>query len=318
MKSERRHELEKNELADRLATGIESTKSIMPALLGGLALVAVAAIAWGFYSNYTKQQASVAWTEFYFNLNGGDADSFVDLADDHPSSAAAGWARQVAADNFLQRGITELYRDKKSGEELLGKAIKEFEVVDKTASNPELRAKAALGLAQAHESLGDMDKAASYYQQVAKSATQPGMIAEANQRLAFLASESGKEFYAWFKTQNPKPDAPISLPSDMLTPPTSPDLQFGPTETELNSPNGSGVQSEVDTSSYPELPGGATSTSDGSVSPTIALPASGTVPAVEEATKVPSGAVDLPNSPPSTTEVTPPNVPATDGLELKP
>lgn len=320
MKSERRHELEKNELADRLATGIESTKSFMPAVLGGLILVGIAAVVWGVYSSYSKQQASVAWTDFYFNLNAGDPDSFVDLADDYPSSAAAGWARQVAADNYLQRGIADLYRDKKSGQELLGKAIKEFEVVDRTASTPELRAKAALGLAQAHESLGDTDKAAGYYQQVAKSATQPGIIAEANQRLAFLASDSGKEFYAWFKTQDPKPDAPISLPSDMLTPPTSPDLQFGPTDTEANSSPDETASTEVDTSHLPELPAGA-APAEASQTTTPALPAGGEVPTVEleSQTPAPSDADDVPpNSLRAEPEDASTTAPATDGPELKP
>ncbi len=327
MKSERRHELEKNELADRLATGIESTRSFLPVALAGLAVLAVAAIVWGLYSNYSKQQASVAWTDFYFNLTGGDADSFVDLADDHPKSAAAGWARQVAGDNYLQRGITELYRNKAAGQELLEKAIKAFEEVDKSTTNSELRSKAALGLAQAHESLGETDKAASYYQQVAKSAVQPGLIMEANQRLSFLASDSGKEFYAWFKTQDPKPDAPISLPSDMLVPPTTPNLQFGPSDSELNSSSSPGVQAEVDSSSYPALPAGANAaaadeTSPQAETPGAALPAATGVPAVSQVPAIPEvpanevPGIEPPAAAESSTNV--PDVPATDGLELKP
>ncbi|MCA9160405.1 MAG: tetratricopeptide repeat protein, partial [Planctomycetales bacterium] len=184
MKSERRHELQKNELADRLASGIESTRSFLPAILGGLVIVAIGAIGWGLYSGYNKSQASAAWTEFYFNLTGGDADSFVDLADEHPGSAAAGWARQFAGDNYLQRGIGMMYSNRAQAKELLGKAIGVFEEVEQGAGNPELRSKALLGLAQAHESLGETDKAASFYQQLAKIATQPGLIREANQRLA--------------------------------------------------------------------------------------------------------------------------------------
>lgn len=284
MKSERRHELQKNELADRLARGIESTRSFLPAILGGLVIVAIAAIGWGVYSGYSKSQSSAAWTEFYFNLTGGDADSFIDLADEHPGSAAAGWARQFAGDNYLQRGIGSMYSNRAEAKEFLGKAIDAFEEVDQGASNPELRAKALLGLAQAHESLGETDKAASYYQQLAKVATQPGLIREANQRLAFVASDSGKSFYAWFSQLDPKPDAPIQLPSDMLLPPTTPDLQFGPSDTELNSALGpvltdpAGTAEEdaipIEPSSPPSLPAA------GSVP---ALPAAGSVPALQPA-----------------------------------
>ena len=284
MKSERRHELQKNELADRLASGIESSRSLLPAILGGLAIVAIGAISWGIYSGYSKSQSSAAWTEFYFNLTGGDADSFVDLANDHPGSAAAGWARQVAGDNYLQRGIASMYRNRAEAKDLLAKAIEAFEDVDQGAGNPELRAKALLGLAQAHESLGETDEAASYYQQLAKVATQPGMISEANQRLAFVTSDSGKSFYAWFSQLDPKPDAPITLPSDLSLPPTSPDLQFGPSDTELNSsfapvdgliPEASSTEATpIDTSSAPDLP------------------AAGSVPALEPQDEAPAGTAE--------------------------
>ena len=103
-----------------------------------------------------------------------------------------------------------------------------------------------------------------FYQQLAKVATQPGLIREANQRLAFVTSDSGKSFYSWFSQLDPKPDAPITLPSDMLLPPTTPDLQFGPSDTELNSsllptatpPAGTADEDNIplDTSSAPDLP----------------------------------------------------------------
>ncbi len=272
MKSERRHELEKNVLADRLASGIESTRSMIPAVLGGLGVLAILAIGWGIYSSYSKNQASTAWTEFYFNLTSSDADSFLDVADDHPKSAAAGWARQIAGDNYLQRGIIELYRNKAEGKKLIGQAIEAFESVDQASASLELRGKALLGLAQAHESLGDIDKASSYYQQLTKTATQPGLITEANQRLAFLTSPAGKDFYAWFGKLDPKPDAPITLPSDLTLPPSTPDLQFGPTDTELNNAlapaaSPATVELPIDTSVAPDLPAG------GNV-PEIAVPAS--------------------------------------------
>ncbi len=273
MKSERRHELQKNELADRLSSGIESTRSFLPAVLVGLAIAAIGAIGWGLYSGHTRSQASVAWTEFYFNLTGGDADSFVDLADEHPGSAAAGWARQFAGDNYLQRGIGSMYSNRAEAKELLGKAIAAFEEVDQGASNPELRAKALLGLAQAHESLGETDKAASFYQQLAKGATQPGLIREANQRLAFVTSDSGKSFYTWFSQLDPKPDAPITLPSDMMLPPSSPDLQFGPSDTELNSDLGPAVTNPAGTTAVDEI------SIDNSSAPD--LPTGGSVPALQ-------------------------------------
>lgn len=333
MKSDRRHELQKNELADRLASGIESTRSYLPVILGGLGLLVVASIAWGIYSSYTKSQASVAWTEFYFNLTRGDADSFVDLAQDHTGSSAAIWARQIAGDNYLQRGISTLYSNKADAKELIGKAIKAFEEVNQQASNTDLRTKALMGLAQAHESLGELDKATGFYQQLSKTATQPLLVAEANKRLAFLTSSSGKEFYAWFSKLDPKPDAPITLPSDMMLPPTTPDLQFGPTDTSLNN-SVPPPQASVDISTAPNLPAGGqvpaispVPASDipaaGDVPPantTPSAPASGTPPAVGEVPPVsePSAAGEAPTQPPTASGDAPAPKSASGGLELEP
>jgi tetratricopeptide (TPR) repeat protein len=273
MKSDRRHELEKNELADRLASGIESTRSYLPQVLVGIGLIVVAAIGWGVYSGYSKRQASVAWTEFYFNLTRGDADSFIDVAEDHPGSSAAGWARQIAGDNYLQRGISSLYRTKAEAKELIDKAIESFEAVDQAGTSPDLRNKALLGLAHAYESLGDIEKASNYYQQFGKAANDPGLLAVANERFAFLTSKSGKDFYDWFNKLDPKPDAPITLPSDMMTPPTIPDLQFGPTGSQLNQSSTPAVDGS---SASPTDASSASPTDGSSASPTDASSASPT------------------------------------------
>lgn len=331
MKSDRRHELQKNELADRLASGIESTRSYLPVIFGGIGLLVVASIVWGIYSSYAKSQASVAWTEFYFNLTRGDADSFVDLAQDHAGSSAAGWARQIAGDNYLQRGISTLYSNKKDAQELIGKAIEAFEEVNQQASNTDLRAKALLGLAQAHESLGELDKAIGFYQQLGKTTTQPGLIAEANKRLAFLTSAAGKEFYSWFSKLDPKPDAPITLPSDMMLPPTTPDLQFGPTDSELNSSIAPPTQSPVDTNTAPDLPAGGQvpvlPTDPTSEAPaadktpeTSSLPATSAVPpaSIVPPASQPPATVEVPANTPAASSGSDTPSPTSGGLELEP
>lgn len=319
MKSERRHELQKNELADRLASGIESTRALLPVIGIVLAVMLVGAIAWGVYNRYSRGQASAAWTDFYFNLTSGDADSFNDLAADYPRSAAAGWAQQVAGDAFLQRGIASMYRNRTEAKELIGKAIAAFEKVDQAASNPELRAKALLGLAQAHESLGDVDQAASFYQQLSKVASQPGLVNEANQRLAFVTSDAGKSFYTWFSQLDPKPDAPITLPSDLSLPPASPDLEFGPSDTELNSALGSAFGSAMNLPTETAPPPSPTP-ADTSSAP--ALPAAGNVPALQLDDQPSSGdaAPPLPESKPQP-EVQPetqPDAAAAGELDLPP
>ena len=199
MKSERRHELEKNVLADRVGAGLESVHSYWPMILGGLAILVVGSLAWGLYSSSARKQAAEAWTDYYFSMAGGEAEAFLDLSERYPNSSAAGWARQTAGNGFLERGVDALYVNKSEGESLIKQAISEFEQLE-DSSNQELRAKALYGLAQAHESLGDLDTAIAYYEKLMKATPREALLRSASERLAFLNSDSGKEFYAWFGT----------------------------------------------------------------------------------------------------------------------
>ena len=225
MKSERRHDLEKNELADKIGSGIQSAQSILPLVVGIIAVLALGGLGWGLYSNSLKQKAATAWTEYYFQLSGGDAESFETVAEDFPESSAGRWAWQTAGNNYLARGLEAIYRDRAEGVDFLNKAIAAFEKVSDGA-DPELQNKANFALGQAYESLGKLETAAEYYEKVTNSTAFPALVDQARGRLAFVTSDRGKSFYTWFDKLDPKPDAPIQLPADLSLPPGSPDLEF--------------------------------------------------------------------------------------------
>lgn len=226
MKSERRHDLQSNELATTLGAGIDKVQPFVQYIVGGVIIAAVLAVGWGVYTNFARKSAAAAWTEYYFTLNTGDAESFKAIANDHPGSAAAIWAEQTAGDEYLADGIDALYRDRGQGLELLKKAVACYEAVNSKAQQPELRTRAVLGLAQAHESLGEIDKAKSLYQQVIAAGLQPAITTMATNRLAFLNSQLGKDFYTWFGKLKPSPALPPKMPGDLNVPPTSPNLKF--------------------------------------------------------------------------------------------
>ena len=228
MKSERRHDLQSNELAHTLGTGIEKVEPFAQYLIGGVVVAALLAVGWGVYSSFAKKSAAAAWTEYYFTLNTGDAESFKAIAADHPGSAAAIWAEQTAGDEYLADGIDALYKDRGQGVELLKKAITSYEAVKSKSQNVELKTRAELGLAQAHESLGEIDKAKTLYQQVISAGLQPAITTVATNRVAFLDSQAGKDFYAWFDKLKPAPAMPPRMPGDLSVPPTSPNLKFDP------------------------------------------------------------------------------------------
>lgn len=234
MKSEQRHQLETNVLADKLGKGIESTRSAFPFVFGGIAVVVIVGLIWGIYSGITTSKSALAWTDYYFKQTSSDADSFIDVADANPNLPAGHWARFAAGINLLDRGIEAIYRNRSEGEELIGDAISSLEKVKDEATNLELRSKALLALGQAKESLGKIEEAIDYYTQVTKNSTNPYLTSSAGARLGFLSTDGGKEFYTWFTKLDPKPDAPIQLPDDLKTPPLSPDIQFSPTSTDTS------------------------------------------------------------------------------------
>jgi hypothetical protein len=257
MKSDRRHELENNVLADKLGGGIQAAKPILPFVLGGIVLLIVGSLGYALYSSSQKAAEASAWTNFYFNLASDDPDDFVAVADDFPGSSAAGWARQTAGATFLSQGIQALYRNRAEGEKLLNQAIEAFDDASQS-KEAELHNKAVFCLAQAHEALGQLDKAAEGYEAVSKSLDFPALAEEAGKRLDYISSDAGKNFYAWFDRLDPKPDAPIDLSGDLSLPPTSPSgMQFDPIGGLNANLDATEPMMELDPADLPPLPGSA-------------------------------------------------------------
>lgn len=308
MKSERRHELQTNVLANQLGTAIESSRPIAPLVLGGLAVVVVAAIGFGVYNSYAQKANSEAWTEYYLNIGSGDAEAFNTVVDQFPSSSAAPWARQMMGDNQLLRGTEALYRSRAEGEQLIEEAIDSYKAVIEATNEPELRSKASIGLAQAYESLGKIDEALKFYGDVEKSGSQPTLVQMAAERSAWLRTDSSKKFYEWFATLKTTPDLPPALPSSLSTPPATPDITFPDLKTPETKPASPAVDTKLPDVTPP-------------ISPTPASPAPTTpVPA----TTAPAGSA-TPAPPPvtgptgaETTAVPPPAAPPAAGTPQVP
>ncbi|MFN3190318.1 MAG: tetratricopeptide repeat protein [Aureliella sp.] len=220
--------LDDNALANRIESGLASAQPMIPAIIGGLVILCVGAVIWGVYSNGQRESQSQAWTEFYYNISGADAESYLDVAEGYPGSTMAGWAQQAAGDNYLIQGIDALYRNRKEGEDNLKLAIDTFEGVLGSNPSDDLERKATLGLARANESLGDLAKAQEYYEKYISLNPPVELMNAVNRQLAFINSPTGKGFYDWFSKLEPKPDAAITLPDNLSLPPTTPDLEFAP------------------------------------------------------------------------------------------
>ncbi|MFO1065351.1 MAG: hypothetical protein U0892_15910 [Pirellulales bacterium] len=86
MKSERRHELQTNYLADHLGTAVEGGKPFGVWIVGGIIGVALAALGYGIYTSFSQKADSQAWSQYYFQLANTDSEAFQSVIDDHPKS----------------------------------------------------------------------------------------------------------------------------------------------------------------------------------------------------------------------------------------
>jgi len=287
MKSERRHELQTNYLADHLGTAVSSGKSYATWLVGGIIAAAVLAMGYGLYSSQVAQSNSQAWGDYYFNIGSGDAEVFQQVAKDHPQTSAASWAEQAWADHQLMVGLDQIYNNRSEAEKSIQAAIDVYEKILASAYEPELRNRAAIGLGQALESIGKLDDAARHYQQVAGSGA--GAFANmATNRLAWIKSGEGKSFYEWFATVRKAPEQPPAFPTDLSKPPTTPGIDFPikldaaslPTAPPKEPAAGQDAPSPKDT----DLPKDATAPKDAAVPPSEP-PAAATTPASPEPPK---------------------------------
>jgi predicted negative regulator of RcsB-dependent stress response len=227
MNNQRRHELERNVLADKLGAGIEKANPIIKPLLVACLVGIVGFFGYQLWSTQASKKASEEWSSYYFN-QATDAQSYQALGESFSSSTAGQWAKHTAARAFLSQGITALYVNRKEAEENIRKAITQWESV-KNSSIEDLKAASALGLATAHESLGELDKAVDYLESYTKI---PGVTEDqrktALDQVSYLKSNGAKSFYDWFNKLDPKPAAPPTISPDLSKPPTEPSLTLDP------------------------------------------------------------------------------------------
>ncbi len=237
MKSEHRHQLQTNVLADQTGKAIEQAKPFTPIVLGGIAVVSILGIVMAIWHNSSLNTESKAWTDFYFATGSQNpaADDWAPIHEDYPNTAAAGWARQAQADRYLQQGLDLIFRDKKQAEDVLQKASKGYDaLID--SHDPLLRVRATFGLAQVYETMGDAEKATSNYKKLLQmQSVTPSLAAEVQRRIDWMDGPEGKAFFAWFKDYKPDVASPLNLPP-LNNLPGNPNLSFPTIEPSANTP----------------------------------------------------------------------------------
>jgi tetratricopeptide (TPR) repeat protein len=215
MKSERRHELQQNQLLEWLSTAFEAIKPYTNAILGAILLVVVIILATTLWARLSSGRASEAWQAYYMALNTGSVADLENVAEKHPSTEAGYWALLTAADLHLNSGCNQLFVDKTKAKLDLERAISDYLKIDAAASAPVFQQRAAYGLARAYEAQGDLDKAIAQYKKVADQWPEGTFAKVCKARAADLQQLPSRKFYDDFAKYDPKPEKPgAKLPFD--------------------------------------------------------------------------------------------------------
>ena len=205
MKSERRHELRENELADSVEQLSERLRPyvtpILSIAIGALVMVLVGL----FVSSRWEASRSESWDTCLSALVTGDQEGFREVILRYPGTPAAQWSELILADRNLSEATDLLFAKTDPANDVARERLEKAAAAyaDLLSQRPTgmVAERATMGLAKARESLGDLEQARRGYEAVANEFSSSPMANLATEHAEDLAQEKTKEFYNWFAEQ---------------------------------------------------------------------------------------------------------------------
>jgi hypothetical protein len=204
MKTERRHELQTNVLADWLGTKLETAQEYTKAILASLVAVVVIVGVLVFMSKRSEQTQAVAWEQYFDATLTGASEKFGVVADKFPNTLAGQWARLSLGDTELAQGTEQLFEDRTLAKGTLDRAIESYTRAREQSRDVEILERSTIGLGRVHEALSQLAEARQEYEQLLAKWPQSIYASEARRRVDDISKQSTKEFYDWFASQNTK------------------------------------------------------------------------------------------------------------------
>jgi hypothetical protein len=228
MKSERRHELQHNDLAEWILKCYEQVVPYKNALLGTGLLLIVLLIGVSLWRSHSLAQAGEAWNSLGYpigipvftpNFPDEKTISVMERASQtYPGTAAAQWAQVFAGDTALMVGTNKVLTEKKVGIDYLNQARELYDKALKEITIPAAREQAMFGRARALESLiekkAQLDEAIAAYKELNDRFPRGMFKPIADQRLEQLEKQGTLKFYEALAQYTPKPKA--ESPSSQL------------------------------------------------------------------------------------------------------
>jgi hypothetical protein len=287
VKSERRHELQHNQLADALGTGMDRfapyIKWIALAVLVAVVFVASRAILQG----QKERLQSRAAVDLLFALDSPGEDAFRVVASDYGDTPAGHWAMAARGDENFARGLDDYFTDRDAADSAFRTAVEAYQSCLDRSKIPLLRSRVQLALAKAYEAQGDIEKARTQYDVAAKDAIGEEIRSFAVRRQQMLGKTETADFIRWLGEQKIAPPPPTTLPTDLNSLPDAPSGAMPPVSPSTTLPT-----------IPPALPSGNSPTTPPADAPPADAPPADAPPADAPPADAPStdGAVTAPKS----------------------
>ena len=224
MKTDRRHELQTNVLADWIGKHLSQWEAHSKTIIALVLLVAAAAIAGTVLVQQQAARAQVGWNHFFQAFGDRDPEALGRVAVANQGTTPGDWALLAEADLKLSEGIGDLYTNRTNAKENLEQAERTYLTIESLASEDLLRERAWFGLGQVYESLADIDKAKQYYGKLISSSPTSGLGKEAARRTKDLSDPATEKWYNWFAKQTPRPPSIPGMGGDFGLPNLPSDL----------------------------------------------------------------------------------------------
>jgi len=218
MKTERRHELQQNELAAYLNKANTYIEPYSKQILAAVIVLFAIGIGYAFYSSEQEAGNSSATFALLQQTNVAEVDPEslkAQVISKYPDTAAGELAKLYEGLALIQIGTRDLYEQPEIATESLNQGISVLTEFTASSDKKLLKSRGQLGVAIANESLGELDAAITAYKQVVAIAESDAMVEHAEARIATLERPSSTDFVTWFKGQDfsQSPLPPASLPN---------------------------------------------------------------------------------------------------------
>lgn len=167
MKTERRHNLETNELARVATVWVEKIKPYANLLTGGLVVLLGMAVASSIWGSISASRQKAAWDAYATAVNSSDMEMSkvqqIATAEAHDGTVMQEWAYVTWANRQLFLASQAYLIDREVAQERLRRAQEIFETLTQTVGDEQLRDRVHFGLAQVYELQNRLDDARHQY-----------------------------------------------------------------------------------------------------------------------------------------------------------